>query len=118
MLKAYMDGRNDEDRSFFDLSEYTFEHEMKDAEVVKAFNQKFSTYRDDRNPKDVLLSIAKNSSWGKADIVLLAALSEADYRRIFVESEGKDLARIVRAALKFQEIQGTGPDEREYQNAP
>jgi len=104
-LLAYFMANRIADRDFFDLSHQPL-GAPKDPDVVAAFQQKFNSFRDSRDPKDVLIKIAKNNGWSNEDTALLRSLSVDDFYKIFKSTKGTDLDRVVRVALDFGRIGG------------
>jgi hypothetical protein len=103
-VKLYIRGRSGEDRSFFDLVNDPFGNEVDDPEVRAAFDDKFASFVDERSPQDVLVPIAKNSSWSRDDIALLGRLSADDFYRVFRDTPATDLSRVIRASLSFGQL--------------
>jgi len=100
-LEYYMAKRN-EDRDFFDLDANAFGGDVNDPDVRNAFDAKYNSFKDDRTPEEVLVSIAKKGSASRDDVALLAKLSGEDFYKLFMEHEGENLTRIVRASLLLQ----------------
>jgi hypothetical protein len=99
MIDYYMAQRQ-EKRDFYDPSRSVF-LELKDPKLLKAFKDKLASFEDTRNPKDILINIAKHSGWNPEDISALAKLSSDDFYKLFKENIGDDMRIIVSQALKF-----------------
>jgi hypothetical protein len=102
LVSKYIDKHRDE-RDLFDLSQYPFRNDIKDPLVIEEFKKQFGSYKDERDPADVLLRIAKNHSWSNADISLLAKLSLDQFYHIFKKA-GKNTNRLIGACQTFSGI--------------
>jgi len=107
LIEFYMQGRAEE-KEFFDLTRYTAG--IGDPDVRAALSQRFASFVDQRSPVDVLAKIGQSDGWGSEDIALLSKLTEADFEQIFRNQDSAQLTDIIRAALKFGEVQGA-PDD-------
>ena len=107
MLAAYVEAHAD-NREFFDLSEHMF---MADDEIDPALRQAFvdryAAYIDDRDPKEMLITIAASEGWNDADVALLAKLTPDEMVVMFESIEGRDLGRAIRHAMRL----GRLPDD-------
>lgn len=110
MIAEYVEAHKDSPGRF-DLNDYSFSGEVRDQDVIAAFNAKWNSVVDERDPGEVLINIAKNSGWNPADITLLARLTVEDFVRIFKRTSGTDLSRAIKAALRFGRM--AEPVERE-----
>lgn len=88
-----------ENLGLFDLSEYTFSDDVRDPDVISAFNAKVASVPDTRDPLDVLIRISKYGS-SLGDRKLLTALSADELTRIFKHA-GSNTRRVVKAALEL-----------------
>ena len=59
------------------------------------------SFKDERNPGEVLIRIAKEHGWGREDITLLSSLSVDDFCKLFKSERGTDLTRVIQASLQF-----------------
>jgi hypothetical protein len=109
ILKHYI-SIHGKDRELFNLRNYPFASDVRDPDVVQAFSAKFATFKDTRDPKGILLSMANTNSWGPDDITFLSTLPVEDYYHIFKNSKGFDLRRIISACLQFDRITNATPD--------
>jgi hypothetical protein len=101
MIKHYIESRN-EDRKFFDLSDFPFSGEISDPDVIEAFKNKCATFHEERDPVDILLNI--HAGWRNDDIEWLATLSVEEYYQILKHAEGEDLRKMIAACLQFDRI--------------
>lgn len=106
MVEYYMKERN-EDLDFYDPHSAFFA--PKDPKLVKAFADKLASFKDIRNPKDILIQIARSSGWNPEDIATLAGLSMDDFYKLFKEASGDDMRIIVGQALKFGQYDPSDP---------
>ena len=97
-IDYYMSERK-EDKEFFDLAGSPFQ--ILDEDVRKAFAAKFDSFKDERNPGEVPIRIAKEHGWGREDITLLSSLSVDDFCKLFKSERGTDLTRVIQASLQF-----------------
>jgi hypothetical protein len=102
MIKTYIDVHGD-DRKLFDLQNYAFSDNIKDPDVIRAFNEKLATFKDERNPADVLSSVGQG--WNVEDLSLLATLPVADYYSIFKKSDAESLSKLINNGLQFARIE-------------
>jgi hypothetical protein len=111
MIDLYMKERK-EDRDFYDPSRSVF-LSLKDANLAKAFADRLSSFQDTRDPKDILIKIARSSGWNPEDITTLAAVSADEYYKLFKENKGDNLRIIVSQALKFGQYHQSEPGYRQ-----
>lgn len=100
-----------DDRKVFDLENYPFTEKINDSDVIETFKEKFASYADERNPADILLSIAHG--WSTDDIKFLSRLSADEYYAIFKKREADDLHKIISGCLQFDRIDGASTPMRE-----
>jgi hypothetical protein len=93
-----------EDREFFDLDNYPFGGDVKDPDVLRAFSEKYATFKVQRDITTTLLSMANMNGWSEKDITTLSTLAVQEYYHLFKKSEGRDLHRIINACLQFDNI--------------
>jgi hypothetical protein len=101
MIRTYVEAHGD-DRKLFDLDNYSFGYSVKDPDVIRAFREKFLTFKDERNPADILLSIGQG--WSDEDLSLLAELSIDDYYTMFKKSDAENLSKLINNSLQFDRI--------------
>jgi hypothetical protein len=101
LLSLYVREHNSRGPAFFDLDQHVFAREVDDPDVRAAFDAQCSKFTDDRLARDVLIHIAKTSGWSPQDIVLLRKLTVDDFYKLFHETTGTDLARVIRVSLDF-----------------
>lgn len=112
MLKHYIT-THENDRELFNLQNYPFSSDVKDPDVIRAFNDKFATFKSDRDPKTILLSMANTNGWGPDDITFLSALPIEGYYQIFKGSKGSELRSIINVCLQFDRIGNATQDMTE-----
>jgi hypothetical protein len=112
ILNYYVETRG-ENRELFDLSNYPFVGNINDPDVVQAFKDKFATFKVDRDPTAILLSMSRMNGWSPEDITTLCALPVDDYRKIFNGTKGRDLRQIINACLQFDRIGNSTPEMKE-----
>ena len=110
MIKTYMDAHSD-DQKLFDLQNYPFTDNIRDPDVIRAFNEKFATFKDERNPAEVLLSVGQG--WNSEDLSLLATLPADDYYAIFKKSDPESLPKLINNGLQFDRIENATPPMKE-----
>lgn len=103
IIKHYVKSHG-EDREFFDLNNYPFGGDVKDPDVVRAFSEKYATFKVEREITTTLLSMANMNGWSEKDIVTLSTMPVEEYYKLFKKSEGRDLRRIINACLQFDNI--------------
>lgn len=108
IIETYMKERKEE-RDFYDPSRSVF-LSLKDAKLAKAFADKLASYKDTRNPKDILEKIARSSQWNPEDITTLAGISADEYYKLFKGHNGDDLRIMVSQTLKFRHYNQTDPN--------
>lgn len=91
-----------DDPYFFDLKGHHFSESVPiDSALNTAFTARELSYKDERDPKDVLLLIGRGGPWQKRDIRLLAQLSPNEFEALVFDTEGEDLRIVVQTALKI-----------------
>jgi hypothetical protein len=79
--------------------------EVKDPDVIRAFTDKYATYKQDReSPEAILSRMANTNGWNPEDITALSSLSVDEYYDILKARKGHDLHQILRACLQFDNI--------------
>ncbi len=100
-------------REFFNADAFTFFGDVPDPEVVLAFRHEYAKLKDKRTPAAILQSMASINGWNPDDIAALSSLCVEDYYRVFKNSRGDDLRKIINACLQFDRIQNATPDMKE-----
>jgi hypothetical protein len=100
-IAHYMAERSKEGKDFFDLSNSPFGDSIVDPDVRRAFDEKLATFKDEQNPHDVLIRIAKEHAWGPSDVDLLSRMTATDFRKLFKDTKGMDLRRVIDGCLQF-----------------
>jgi hypothetical protein len=110
LIRYFVDTRVAE-RDFWDLDEDSFGENVTDADVVTALNAKLATLEPQANDAAaILLNIATSRGWNRRDLVVLSALTVDDYKRLFKAQRGRDLSKIIKAALAIGVHAGDGID--------
>ncbi|MGE0179699.1 MAG: hypothetical protein AB7O91_07765 [Sphingomonas sp.] len=113
LIDIYMNQQGQRTREFFDLARH---HALR-REIAPAIKQAFDTRLAEmplqRDPIQILVGIEENGSWNSSDVDFLASLSVDDYYKMLKEAKGDDLRNIIRAALRFGQMQGTGEADKE-----
>jgi hypothetical protein len=102
LIRYYIEERKEE-RDFWDLDNNVFFGDVRDPDVAKAFRDKLESFNVDLDPVDLLLKIARDN-WSDRDIAALASLPSDEYFRIFKSHTGRELSKIISAALQFDRI--------------
>jgi len=98
------------ERDFWDLDEDSFAENVTDPDVIAALNGKLATFEPEaNNPEAILLNIANTRGWNRRDLLVLSALTVEDFTRIFKEQRGRDLSKMIKAALSLGAHAGDGP---------
>ena len=103
--------RKSHDKSQLDLEYSLFGNHATDPDVRKAFSEKLKSYRDERNPADVLLSMSKG--WSPEDIVFLCSMDVDDYYKLFKTSIGKERHIILANCLRFSRVSNSSDEQKE-----
>lgn len=106
LIEHYIQSREGEDERFWNLRHSAFGDEVTDPDVRSAFDRKLASFRDERDPEEVLERLGLQQGWNPEDIQRLASLTADDFYRIFKGLRGSDGQRAVRAALMFRNSQG------------
>jgi hypothetical protein len=99
-IRRYIESHGESRRSF-DLANYPFKERVDDPDVILALNKKCESLKEKRNPRAILLSIADTNGWNEEDVTWLSTLPISEYRKLFKESNGGDLLKIIDACLQF-----------------
>ena len=87
------------DKKSYDLENFPFRENVTDPDVVRALNEKFASYQDQRDPKDTLVGIAQG--WSGDELDFLAALPVEAYYDIFRSSDAEKRHKAINASLQF-----------------
>lgn len=109
LLAHYMKERN-ENREFYDLNENPF-GTVTDPDVRAAFDEKCAQVEEKRDVRTLMTKI--KDGWSDEELAILASVPTADYRKIFSESSGIELRRILSGVLQFDRIINASPHMRE-----
>jgi len=115
IVRQYIASRG-EDRRLFDLGNNPFAGEIRDPDVIQAFKDKYAKFPDERSPIAILHSMANNNGWAGNDIATLSTLSVDEYYKIFKQSRGIDLRKILDACLQFDRIGNATEQMKEISN--
>lgn len=77
---------------------------LDETDVLRAFEEKYSTFSDDRDAKAVMIDIATTRSWSQEDLNMVGVLSVDDYYKMFKEHKGAELKSIIDGCLQFKSI--------------
>ena len=113
VIKFYIENREG-DRNFFDLDRYSFNAEITDPDVIAAFKAKLATFKEERDPKDLMLHIA--GGWRDEDLVFLASLPVGEYYKIFKTTSGDALSSIINNCLQFNRIVNASEPMKQISN--
>jgi len=75
---------------------------ITDQDVINAFDAKFVSFPDDREPSEILVRIGKEQSWTQEDEILLSKLSSEEYFDVFKTLRGDDVRRALRTIAQFK----------------
>lgn len=103
VIRRYLEVRGDNRRPF-DLQIHPFRDKIDDPDVIQAFQERCAALKDERDPVEVLLSMAKMNGWNDEDISALSSLGADRYYEIFKEQEGPELRNIIKTCLQFGAI--------------
>lgn len=92
------------EQGIFDLQNYSFAGGVTDPDVVKAFNNKYASFSNVKSPRDILLAMAKMNGWNPEDITTLSTVPVNEYCKIFKQTHGKELRKVINACLQFDRI--------------
>jgi hypothetical protein len=106
LLQDYVNGRQNEERAFWDLEEQAFGSEVKDVDVRAAFERKLAMCKHERVPAEILAHIGLRKSWNPEDVDYLASLDSDQFYEIFKARRGYDLRVVLYGALMFQNMAG------------
>jgi hypothetical protein len=101
MIRHYVENRN-ESREFFNLEDYVFSNDITDEEMKQAFKIKFMESNIHQDISAMLLKLS--DGWNDEVISILSSTPVENYRRIFKETRGKDLRKMLAGALQFDRM--------------
>jgi hypothetical protein len=87
------------DKKSYDLENFPFRESVTDPDVVRALNEKFASYQDQRYPRETLVGIAQG--WSGDELDFLAALPVEAYYDIFRSSDAETRHKAINASLQF-----------------
>ncbi|MCX6755697.1 MAG: hypothetical protein NT068_04160 [Candidatus Nomurabacteria bacterium] len=100
LIALYMSERNNEDQKFYDPGRSMFLN-INDVNFKKFFVNKLATFKDTRQPEEIIINIARTNSWNHEDIETLAKISVSEYYNLFKKIKGDSLRIVVSQTLKF-----------------
>lgn len=101
LAEAYVASLPDE-QDALDLDEHHFMPDQPvDGALRAAFQARYDAFEDTRDPKQVLLEIARGNGWNTADERLMATLSADAFQALIEGTTGPDLRRVVKTALRM-----------------
>jgi hypothetical protein len=114
MIDYYLAKRGDEP-GLFDPHVYLMFGQLSDPDVDKAFNDKHAALkrRQQADPAAILRSIAETNSWSPEQIATLADLPTEQYYRLFKETKGYELRKLISSSLQFARIGNATPEMQE-----
>lgn len=111
MLNYYIEARGRE-QQLFNLRSYPFADRVSDIDVVRAFKEKYATFKRAMSPGEILLHIADTHSWNSEDITTLSELPVDEYYKLF-KAETRDHRKIIGACLMFDTMTDATADYKE-----
>ncbi len=102
LIPEYISARKDEPK-LFELVGSPFGGEIDDPDVRAAFAEQVQRLVEKPDPAEILLHIAKNSSWNPKDIEFLSKLGPDDFYTIF-KSAGENASRLIGASLTLSRL--------------
>lgn len=101
LAEAYVASRPNEPNAL-DLGEYHFMPDQPADDALRAaFEKRYEAFEDTRDPKRVLLEIARGQGWNTQDERLMATLSADEFQILIESTEGPDLRRVIKTALRM-----------------
>jgi hypothetical protein len=101
LVQAYV-AVQPEDPRFFDLHNHHFmDIDAVDPALRRAFEMRHALFEDKRDPRAVLLEIAKGEGWNDEDERLLSKLSPSLFEALIEDTEGAELRRLVQKSLRM-----------------
>jgi hypothetical protein len=110
IIRYYIDHHGGDKKSY-DLENFPFRENVTDPDVVRAINEKFASYKDERDPKETLLGIARG--WNGDELEFLANLPVDAYYDIFRNSDAETRQKAINAGLQFDRTLNTSDAMKE-----
>jgi hypothetical protein len=105
IIDYYIEKRND-DQDIFDLDNYAFSSDIDDTILRERFKLAFTTGRQLPTLLDAVTQIAEGHGWSQEQIQVVEKASEEDYFQLFMQNQGDNLSKVIRACLQFETISG------------
>ncbi len=105
IIDYYIEKRND-DQNIFDLDNYAFSSDIDDTILRERFKLAFTTGRQLPTLLDAVTQIAEQHGWSQEQIQVVEKASEEDYFQLFMQNQGDNLSKVIRACLQFETISG------------
>ena len=112
MLAHYMANRN-ESREFYDLSEDPF-GSITDPDVRATFEAKYAQTEERRDIRAMLINL--KDGWRDDDLSTLASTPASEFKKIFEETSGQELRKILSGVFQFDRIVNATPQMQEIAN--
>lgn len=100
LIQTYVAARQD-GPEFWNLAASAFGDEVRDEHVRAAFAAKFSTFAEQRDTTQVLISIGRDR-WNSRDLAFLAERNEDEFLAAFRSTQGMDFRYCVQGSLSFR----------------
>jgi hypothetical protein len=110
IINSYMT-QHTKSKAVFDRRTQMFGDQLTDPDLIKALDDKFKSFVDQRDPITVLLSMSQG--WNPEDIALLRGMDVEAYYNMFKSAKGDTLRRIVNNCLQFSRISNVPDTEKE-----
>lgn len=95
----------------FDLESFPFREHVTDPDVVSALNEKFASFKDDRDPRVTLLGVS--NGWSNEDLAFLASVPVDEYYKVLKESDSMSLPKLINSGLQFDRIANASAQMKE-----
>jgi len=105
ILTHYMANRN-ENREFYNLSEDHF-GSITDPDVRAAFEAKYAQTEEKRDIRAMLINL--KDGWRDDDLSTLASIPVSEFKKIFQQTSGQELRRILSGVFQFDRIVNATP---------
>lgn len=109
LIESYIEARSDE-KELFNFENFSFSREIRDKDLILAFKKQEESFRDPRDPAQVLADIYTNHGWNPEDIILANKLDQNDFYKIFKNTKGRQLHQAIKSALDFGKIENASDD--------
>lgn len=100
LIDHYIKERKEESE-LFNLREYSFSSDIKDAEIINKFNEQYKISIINESATEILKRIAGQSGWNTKDEIILSNTTPEEYYEIFKNESGPYLSSYVSTCLKF-----------------